>query len=924
MMGSAELELMALHLEATAAYVTAWHIVEARVTLRHQPRVIADAFFQRPTIRQYGTKLHRTVLDDLPCREWLGPLSCIGQPGGRPPGNNEGIQRGACLRSFHAHSGAQDSDLLLVLDPDELPPPALLRHLQMACAPLDVVHLRFYPYLYDLGCSQGGPQMTGGGSKTGATRAYLRRWMKHSTLVDGDATPDELHARAVSALRLARFLDGAHVVIPSNVTNGLDRYALYHFSFFQSAHGIRMKLSSYGHRFAPSGTSLDLVGARALMGCNPFPLQQPASEKDRASLRAAANLITISSPCSSARRPYHSPMMQRLLHKYLPEVHARGLARSPAAAFEVNISAWRNVSGGSGGPAAISDALLDPSLADGTALVRTLLASARTAASLEHHTTGLADLLGVPAATIAHSLRAVHGEPRSNTSGGGARCATLATACANGASTSPWSLFRQPSHVSCDVCAEGRKVLTRYAHADIPSSTSLCPLLAVEGLQREYAATRRRRRLLAHVALRGHQPTHQPTMDAKGAVRGHQPTHQPTMDAKVVVRGHQPTMDAVTSGASQDAEQIHNQVAKFLRDHDCHHVYMDVGTNIGVQLRKLFEPWKYPDAAVLPTFERLFGPVPRCNVCALGFEPNQRHKARLKHIQASLRGAGAAVLILHAAALTYDGTIAFDPGHDGQNEDWGGTTAPWRQSSPEASHNRVVAIDLARVLSHVQQHLSSRRAEASVFMKLDVEGSEYLVLPHLALTGRLCTVDEIHIEWHPAGGKDVDAGAATATRTVEHFSSLLSERRPPCCTQLLAVDDESYLHDTDAAGVAVPMPAPNSICANSEQRSNRRHKPNSSETNSLGTSLGRDMATKVFPPRCPPLTLADEARSSWRRIRRHVLNRLTCSRRGLCKLLRQEQGISSAQVEKLLLNGVGAIVLVIVLICICPQGRGQS
>ena len=29
---------------------------------------------------------------------------------------------------------------------------------------------------------------------------------------------------------------------------------------------------------------------------------------------------------------------------------------------------------------------------------------------------------------------------------------------------------------------------------------------------------------------------------------------------------------------------------------DCWHVYLDVGTNIGVQIRKLFEPERYPGA----------------------------------------------------------------------------------------------------------------------------------------------------------------------------------------------------------------------------------------------------------------------------------------------------------------------------------------
>lgn len=41
----------------------------------------------------------------------------------------------------------------------------------------------------------------------------------------------------------------------------------------------------------------------------------------------------------------------------------------------------------------------------------------------------------------------------------------------------------------------------------------------------------------------------------------------------------------------------------------CHHVYLDMGTNRGVQIRKLYEPHLYPDATVLPVFDKYFGPV---------------------------------------------------------------------------------------------------------------------------------------------------------------------------------------------------------------------------------------------------------------------------------------------------------------------------
>ena len=59
---------------------------------------------------------------------------------------------------------------------------------------------------------------------------------------------------------------------------------------------------------------------------------------------------------------------------------------------------------------------------------------------------------------------------------------------------------------------------------------------------------------------------------------------------------------ALHAAATRDEERI----AELLATHACQHVYIDVGSNIGVQLRKLFEPAKYPKAACTSgTLDRL-------------------------------------------------------------------------------------------------------------------------------------------------------------------------------------------------------------------------------------------------------------------------------------------------------------------------------
>ena len=59
-------------------------------------------------------------------------------------------------------------------------------------------------------------------------------------------------------------------------------------------------------------------------------------------------------------------------------------------------------------------------------------------------------------------------------------------------------------------------------------------------------------------------------------------------------------------------------------------MYIDVGSNVGVQVRKLYQPHLYPDAPVLKVFDEAFGANRNLSqVCAVGLEPNPKHTERL-------------------------------------------------------------------------------------------------------------------------------------------------------------------------------------------------------------------------------------------------------------------------------------------------------
>ena len=67
---------------------------------------------------------------------------------------------------------------------------------------------------------------------------------------------------------------------------------------------------------------------------------------------------------------------------------------------------------------------------------------------------------------------------------------------------------------------------------------------------------------------------------------------------------------------------------------NCFHIYLDMGSNAGVQVMKLFQPERFPNAEVLPVFDKFFGSIEKRkrpnNVCVVGFEPNTVFEKHLK------------------------------------------------------------------------------------------------------------------------------------------------------------------------------------------------------------------------------------------------------------------------------------------------------
>ena len=245
----------------------------------------------------------------------------------------------------------------------------------------------------------------------------------------------------------------------------------------------------------------------------------------------------------------------------------------------------------------------------------------------------------------------------------------------------------------------------------------------------------------------------------------------------------------------------------------CKHAYIDVGTNVGVQIRKLFEPHLYPGSGMTSIFRDVFPGSANCRaVCAIGIEPNPTHRGRLRALQERLRGAGAGVLILFAAAGTKDGHARIYSGKANNasgDQEWGATVANVAWNPCSVHPGRCVftrTLDLARVVHRTRTALERANAghQAQIVMKLDVEGAEFDVLEALqgASGWMLCEMARVLVEFHAwAMGTRAAAMHAVARWHLETFSGRM-DSRSFCHTRVEEMDDESFAQD----GMRFPAP----------------------------------------------------------------------------------------------------------------------
>jgi FkbM family methyltransferase len=243
---------------------------------------------------------------------------------------------------------------------------------------------------------------------------------------------------------------------------------------------------------------------------------------------------------------------------------------------------------------------------------------------------------------------------------------------------------------------------------------------------------------------------------------------------------------------------------------DCYHIFLDVGANIGIHNRFLFEPHLYPKSSSARHFQSELGAFDNRDMCAFAFEPNPVHKHRLEKLSQAYQAVGWRLYILNAGASNVNGTMSFYHfDTDGSNNEWGFSAVPVPNRPGLAEE-----VPIIRLADFIRQHVQGRKLPATtyggpyekpkVLMKMDIEGMEYAVIPDLVASGALCeTVDCITYEFHHSKSEFRHSISETAMKDVKSMIQSV-EMNPNCITRFMLLDDESYLFDGE------PFPKSNS------------------------------------------------------------------------------------------------------------------
>eukprot|EP01103_Thecamoeba_quadrilineata_P008395 TRINITY_DN18140_c0_g1_i1.p1 TRINITY_DN18140_c0_g1~~TRINITY_DN18140_c0_g1_i1.p1 ORF type:complete len:284 (-),score=25.20 TRINITY_DN18140_c0_g1_i1:138-989(-) len=232
------------------------------------------------------------------------------------------------------------------------------------------------------------------------------------------------------------------------------------------------------------------------------------------------------------------------------------------------------------------------------------------------------------------------------------------------------------------------------------------------------------------------------------------------------------------------------QLPKDPEGNGCSMIYLDLGTNIGIQIRKVYEPELYINSLILPYFDTFFGRdlEVRRAVCSFGFEPNPGHTPYLKYTEESYKKLGYNVKIFTETAVgDFDGEASLvieDSSRESNHMDWGA------KIGDSVEGKKTKAVRMLNFPKWFKENIADRNytGQSAIVMKVDIEGFEYTIFPYLIRNGLYCLIDFVYVE-------HVNWDIMRELNDVMQYSG--------CKTRMMYIDDESYFN--------MPFPFPHEM-----------------------------------------------------------------------------------------------------------------
>merc|ERR1712180_450038 len=201
----------------------------------------------------------------------------------------------------------------------------------------------------------------------------------------------------------------------------------------------------------------------------------------------------------------------------------------------------------------------------------------------------------------------------------------------------------------------------------------------------------------------------------------------------------------------------------------CLHVFLDLGSNRGLQIRKLYEPHLFPLAPILPLYERYFGPPEERKlqeICSVSVEPNPKHADHLIQLADSYATCGIKVLVFNNTGVGHKDTVSrFAPFNTLLGQEVGQDASARLIHDDESVEEfmkthfhegvEMETVTVLRIAKFITDVVATRELPRTaavttprVVIKADIEGAELKIIPDMVITGALGHIDNIHMEWH--------------------------------------------------------------------------------------------------------------------------------------------------------------------------------